>query len=94
MKKDIWTAILVFVVISRAAVAGAQNLTDIGTASPTPGPNDISQLSTNGNTAATIDFPDIGLQGFAPKLAKGEIASLTLCKNRLPPTAENHPCET
>lgn len=29
-------------------------LTDIGIASPTPGPNDISQLSTNGNTT----FPD------------------------------------
>jgi len=26
---------------------------------------------------ATIGFPDIGLQGFAPKLAKGEIASLS-----------------
>ena len=25
---------------------------------------------------ATVGFPDIGLQGFAPKLAKGEIASL------------------
>jgi hypothetical protein len=23
-----------------------------------------------------VGFPDIGLQGFAPKLAKGEIASL------------------
>jgi hypothetical protein len=27
-------------------------------------------------TAATAGFPDIGLQGFAPKLAKGETASL------------------
>jgi S1-C subfamily serine protease len=26
---------------------------------------------------ATVGFPDIGLQGFAPKLAKGEIASLS-----------------
>jgi hypothetical protein len=25
---------------------------------------------------ATVGFPSIGLQGFAPKLAKGEIASL------------------
>jgi hypothetical protein len=24
-----------------------------------------------------VGFPDIGLQGFAPKLAKGEIASLS-----------------
>jgi hypothetical protein len=30
-----------------------------------------------GSTAATIGFPDIGLQGFAPKLAKDEIASLS-----------------
>jgi hypothetical protein len=29
-----------------------------------------------GGTVATVGFPDIGLQGFAPKLAKGEIASL------------------
>jgi S1-C subfamily serine protease len=29
-----------------------------------------------GATAATVGFPNIGLQGFAPKLAKGEIASL------------------
>jgi TPR repeat protein len=30
-----------------------------------------------GGTVATIGFPNIGLQGFAPKLAKGEIASLS-----------------
>jgi len=30
-----------------------------------------------GVTVATIGFPNIGLQGFAPKLAKGEIASLS-----------------
>jgi S1-C subfamily serine protease len=30
-----------------------------------------------GATGATVGFPDIGLQGFAPKLAKGEIASLS-----------------
>jgi TPR repeat protein len=29
-----------------------------------------------GATAATVGFPNIGLQGFAPKLAKGEIGSL------------------
>ncbi len=29
-----------------------------------------------GATAATVGFPNIGLQGFAPKLARGEIASL------------------
>ena len=30
-----------------------------------------------GATVATVGFPNIGLQGFAPKLAKGEVASLT-----------------
>jgi S1-C subfamily serine protease len=30
-----------------------------------------------GGTVATVGFPNIGLQGFAPKLAKGEIAALT-----------------
>jgi TPR repeat protein len=29
-----------------------------------------------GSTAATVGFPNVGLQGFSPKLAKGEIASL------------------
>lgn len=29
-----------------------------------------------GATAATVGFPNTGLQGFAPKLARGEIASL------------------
>ncbi len=30
-----------------------------------------------GGTVATVGFPNTGLQGFAPKLAKGEIASLS-----------------
>jgi serine protease Do len=30
-----------------------------------------------GGTVATVGFPDIGLQGFSPKLAKGDIASLS-----------------
>ena len=30
-----------------------------------------------GSTVATVGFPNIGLQGFAPKLTKGEIAALT-----------------
>ena len=30
-----------------------------------------------GGTVATVGFPNIGLQGFAPKFAKGEIASLS-----------------
>ena len=36
-----------------------------------------SRMVKLGSTVATVGFPDIGLQGFAPKLAKGEIASLT-----------------
>jgi S1-C subfamily serine protease len=30
-----------------------------------------------GGSVATVGFPDIGLQGFAPKFARGEIASLS-----------------
>jgi S1-C subfamily serine protease len=30
-----------------------------------------------GNTVAMVGFPNIGLQGFAPKFARGEIASLS-----------------
>src|SRR2546422_1073120 len=30
-----------------------------------------------GGTVATVGFPNVGLHGFAPKLAKGEIASLS-----------------
>ena len=37
-----------------AGLVQAQTLVNIGTATPTPGPNDISQLATNGN----IKFPD------------------------------------
>jgi hypothetical protein len=29
-----------------------------------------------GDTVATVGFPNIGLKGFAPKLAKGEIGAL------------------
>src|ERR1022692_394967 len=51
MNPVIRNVILLFV----AAVAGghlyAHTLTDIGSAAPSPGTNDISQLSTNGNTA-------------------------------------------
>ncbi len=36
-----------------------------------------SRTMNLGGTVATVGFPDIGLQGFAPKLAKGEIASLS-----------------
>jgi TPR repeat protein len=36
-----------------------------------------SRSAQLGGTVATVGFSDIGLQGFAPKLAKGEIASLS-----------------
>ena len=36
-----------------------------------------SRAVTLGGTVVTVGFPNIGLQGFAPKLAKGEIASLS-----------------
>ncbi len=36
-----------------------------------------SRVVKMGGTVATVGFPNIGLQGFAPKLAKGEIAALS-----------------
>jgi uncharacterized protein len=36
-----------------------------------------SRTMRMGTTVATVGFPNIGLQGFAPKLAKGEIAALS-----------------
>jgi TPR repeat protein len=36
-----------------------------------------SRVVKLGGTVATVGFPDPGLQGFAPKLAKGEIAALS-----------------
>jgi S1-C subfamily serine protease len=42
-----------------------------------PLPVAASRRVALGGTVATVGFPDIGLQGFAPKLAKGEIASLS-----------------
>lgn len=36
-----------------------------------------SRMVKMGNTVATVGFPNAGMQGFAPKLTKGEIASLT-----------------
>ncbi|SPE54379.1 hypothetical protein SBV1_1860027 [Verrucomicrobia bacterium] len=47
-------ALAVSVVTVLAGAAGAQTLTDRGATAPTPGANDISQLSTSGNTT----FPD------------------------------------
>jgi uncharacterized protein len=42
-----------------------------------PLPLVTSRVVRLGNTVATVGFPNIGLQGFAPKLAKGEIAALS-----------------
>jgi hypothetical protein len=47
-------ALTLVVWLAATGIARAQiTLMDIGTGTPTPGPNDISQLLTNGNTAAT-----------------------------------------
>ena len=37
----------------------------------------LPTLKDFSGSAATVKFPNIGLQGVAPKLAKGEIASLS-----------------
>ena len=42
-----------------------------------PLPIAASRTVRLGNTVATVGFPNTGLQGFSPKLAKGEIASLS-----------------
>ncbi len=42
-----------------------------------PLPIAASRSAPLGGTVATIGFPDPSLQGFSPKLAKGEIASLS-----------------
>ncbi len=42
-----------------------------------PLPIAASRTVALGGMVATVGFPNIGLQGFAPKLAKGEIASLS-----------------
>jgi S1-C subfamily serine protease len=42
-----------------------------------PLPIAASRTVRLGNTVVTVGFPNIGLQGFSPKLARGEIASLS-----------------
>ena len=42
-----------------------------------PLPISSSRAMKLGGTVATVGFPNIGLQGFAPKFARGEIASLS-----------------
>ncbi len=55
--KSVRNTVLVFAaVVTMAGFAHAQTLVDIGTANPIPGPNDISQLSTNGNQRLTGSF--------------------------------------
>ncbi len=43
----------------------------------TPLPMTSSRTVRLGGSVATVGFPNVGLQGFSPKLAKGEIASLS-----------------
>ncbi len=43
----------------------------------TPLPVADSGTAHQGNTVATVGFPNIGLQGFAPKFARGEITALS-----------------
>ena len=45
------TALLGTMAVAATNCAQAQSFIDLGSSGPTPGPNDISQLSTNGNTA-------------------------------------------
>ena len=53
IKKNTRIAVLVFAACAMAGVGyAAVTLTDIGASNPTPGPNDISQLSTSGNTTS------------------------------------------
>ena len=42
-----------------------------------PLPIAASRAVRLGNSVATVGFPNIGLQGFAPKFARGEIAALS-----------------
>jgi TPR repeat protein len=42
-----------------------------------PLPVAASRTVRMGSTVATVGFPNIGLQGFAPKLTKGEVGALT-----------------
>ena len=42
-----------------------------------PLPIAASRTVNLGGTVATVGFPDPSLQGFSPKLVKGEIASLS-----------------
>jgi hypothetical protein len=54
--KAVRNAILVVVCLVAFKVAQGQTLMDLGSTAPVPGPNDISQLSTNGNQRLTGSF--------------------------------------
>jgi hypothetical protein len=50
MKKNFCSAVVMFAACAMSGIGYAQvTLTDLGASNPTPGPNDISQLSTAGN---------------------------------------------
>ena len=51
MKPAIHSLILAFIAVVTGGQLWAQTLADIGSAAPSPGTNDIFQLTTNGNTA-------------------------------------------
>jgi S1-C subfamily serine protease len=42
-----------------------------------PLPVAASRAVRLGNTVVTVGFPNVGMQGFAPKFAKGEVAALS-----------------
>ena len=53
MKKNMRSTVLMFAACAMSGIGYAQvTLTDLGASNPTPGPNDISQLSTSGNTTS------------------------------------------
>jgi len=54
MSRIIRRLILLFIAVAAGGHLCAQTLTDIGSATPSPGTNDISQLSAQGNQT----FPD------------------------------------
>ena len=68
------TGLIDATVVKVDAVNDLALLKAVGTFAPLP--IAASRTVKLGGTVATVGFPDIGLQGFAPKLAKGEIASL------------------
>ena len=74
-----------------AGIVQAQTLTDIGAANPTPGPSDISQLSTNGNQRLTGSFnyytDNINPPGqtFTAKSGPLVLTSVSLRTGTLPP---------